>query len=297
MVVVVVVGVGEWVGWCWGCWVSGGGGPGHQYWVFWSPVLRYNKVFQRWAAMMSDDCIIPVCVFVGICVCVCLYVCVYLWICVCLRVFVCVLLWIWVCLCVRMSVFVCMRVCVCVCGYVCVYVLDSVCFVCVHTCACMCMLCIVWGQEWELAWYEMFCLCVKTGVIRWNLCVLSLTTVQPCCLATVLTMALHLCCRMRGVEGRILPTNDVKKMMGISTVVISVSMRSKQNMKPELRSFLKFCWRRPEPNPEFFKEPLHRRMDQPRRDDSSGHDSVSIYRVNANPKPSSIPYPNPKSYT
>lgn len=96
---------------------------------------------------------------------------------------------------------------------------------------------------------EMFCLCVKTGVIRWNLCVLSLTTVQPCCLATVLTMALHLCCRMRGVKGHILLTNDVKKKMGGGR----------------------------------------------KRDDSLGQDSVSISRVNPNPKPRSIPYPIPQA--
>ena len=62
------------------------------------------------------------CVIVGVCDCVCVWLCMCVYMCVCVYMWVCVNICVCIYVCVCMCVCVCVYICVCVCVYVCVCV-------------------------------------------------------------------------------------------------------------------------------------------------------------------------------
>jgi len=71
-----------------------------------------------------------VCVYLHVCVCMCVYICMYLCVCLCVYVCMCVCM----CVCMYMCLCVCVCVCICVCLCMCMYVC-----VCMCVCACVCV--------------------------------------------------------------------------------------------------------------------------------------------------------------
>ena len=123
-------------------------------------ICMVNSTCTYVCMLFMDVCVL--CVYVCICVCVCVCVlCVYVCICVCACICVCVMcecMCVHACMCECMCVHVC--VCECMCVEVCVCACVCVCVsACVHVCGGVCMACV-----WRCVWVHV-CVHVCGGVL------------------------------------------------------------------------------------------------------------------------------------